>query len=78
MIGLHPTAEPVRTVADSEAGDDRLRELLFFDMLDRGWYLARRGFIALSLAVTDRELDDFLATVRQVLAARSRFWSPAG
>jgi glutamate-1-semialdehyde 2,1-aminomutase len=74
MIGLHPTPGPVRTVAQARQGDDRLRAVLFFDLLDRGWYLARRGFVALSLAVTDDLADEFLATVEQVLADRAELW----
>ena len=33
-------------------------------MLDHGWYLARRGFVALSLEISDDLIDGFLSTVR--------------
>jgi glutamate-1-semialdehyde 2,1-aminomutase len=39
-------------------------ELFFHAMLDRGWYLARRGFIALSIEITDQMIDDFIGAVR--------------
>ena len=74
LVGIHGTPGPVRTPADAERGDDRLLELLFLDLLDRGWYVARRGFIALSLAVTDDLVEGFVATVDEVLAARSSLW----
>ena len=41
--------------------DDRLVELYFHAMLARGLYLARRGFMALSKAVTDDDCDRLLA-----------------
>ena len=45
--------------------------LLFFDLLERGFYCAPRGFIALSLAIGDRTLGDFLDAVRDVLHTRA-------
>lgn len=38
-------------------------ELFFHAMLDAGWYLARRGFIALSLELDDELIDRFLRVV---------------
>ena len=49
--------------ATSTDADDRLKELLFFHCLDAGFYLARRGFIALSVEITDADLDGFVETV---------------
>ena len=43
--------------------EEQLRELFFFDMLEAGIYLARRGMVALSLPVTDADLDRFVAAV---------------
>lgn len=65
LLNVHPTAGPVVTPADVVDGDEDLRELFFFDALEAGFYLARRGFIALSLEVTDRDLEEFLAFVRR-------------
>ena len=44
-----------------------LRKLLFFDLLGSGIYLAARGLIALSLAVTDEEISRLLSTLRACL-----------
>ena len=41
--------------------DDRLTDLYFHAMLARGLYLARRGFMALSKAVTDDDCDRLVA-----------------
>jgi glutamate-1-semialdehyde 2,1-aminomutase len=43
---------------------------VFLDLLGRGYYLARRGFIALSLMVTNADLDGFVAAVKDVVAER--------
>ena len=52
-------------VADS---DDGAKELLFLDLLERGYYVARRGFIALSSILTDEQLDGFLDALDDVIA----------
>ncbi|MFM9135005.1 MAG: aspartate aminotransferase family protein [bacterium] len=71
MVGLHPVPGPVRSPRDLAGADDRLRELLFLDLLERGWYMARRGFIALSLEIGDDDVDGFVAAVSDVLAERA-------
>lgn len=44
------------------------RELFHLDLLDRGFHLARRGFIALSLEIGEPECDTFCAAVAAFLA----------
>ena len=51
LMAPHFVRGPVRRPADSGAADGRLRELLHLDMLERGFFLARRGMVALSLEV---------------------------
>ena len=58
--------------ADVADADPRPRELLFLDMLERGFYLARRGMVALSLEVGAAELDGFAAAFADWLDARAR------
>lgn len=64
MIGMHGCAGPVHTLSNIAASDDRWKEIYFFAMLERGYYLARRGFIALSLEVTDEMVDGFVNATR--------------
>ncbi len=67
MVGFHPVPGPVRAPADLSTADDRQREVLFLALLERGWYAAPRGFIALSIEVTDDDVDGFVAAVADVL-----------
>ena len=71
MVGFHPVPGPIHSPGDIAEADDRRRELLFLDLLERGWYVAPRGFIALSIEVTDDDVDGFVAAVADALAARS-------
>ena len=70
MVGFHPVSGPVASPADLAEADDRRRELLFLDLLERGYYVAPRGFIALSIEVTDADVDDFVSAVADALANR--------
>jgi glutamate-1-semialdehyde 2,1-aminomutase len=63
LMNIHATTAPIRRIDDLAGADERLRELLFLDLLDRGYYIAARGYLALSLAVTDDQLDGFVAAV---------------
>ncbi len=48
----------------AHADDGERLELFFHNMLDRGHYLARRGFMALSMAVSDAHCDALVADAR--------------
>ncbi len=63
LMNIHPVAGPVDGLSDLAAADTRLKELLFLDMLDEGYYFAARGYIALTMAVTDEDLNAFTDAV---------------
>ena len=71
MVGVHPVEGPVNTYADVAAADERVRELLYLDLLERGYYMAPRGFIALSLEITDEDVEGFVRAVADALSSRS-------
>lgn len=71
LMTAHFSMVPVRTVADAAAGNQKLKELFFFDMLERGHYLARRAMIALSIEVSDAECDALVDSVEEFLVSRS-------
>jgi glutamate-1-semialdehyde 2,1-aminomutase len=62
IVGIHAKG-PAETAA-------KLKNLLFFDLVERGIYLAPRGFIALSLPVGDTEVEAMMAAVRDALGQR--------
>jgi glutamate-1-semialdehyde 2,1-aminomutase len=69
LLNLHPTDRPLRRPADLAGSDARVRDLLYFAMLERGVYMARRGLVALSLPFGDAEADRFLAALEETLDA---------
>lgn len=61
--GLPMTVVGVGSMMNVHADDERWVELFFHAMLEAGFYLARRGMIALALDVTDVQLEDFMDAV---------------
>jgi glutamate-1-semialdehyde 2,1-aminomutase len=59
-------------------GEEQLRELFFFDMLEAGIYLARRGMVALSLPVAAADLDRFVAAVASFAENRAELLRAGG
>lgn len=70
MMTVHFTDAPIRSPADAARGDQKLKELFFFDMLAAGVWIARRGMINLSLPIGDAECDRLAEAVAEFLAAR--------
>jgi glutamate-1-semialdehyde 2,1-aminomutase len=62
-MNIHGTAGPVGSASDLANSDDRLKELLFFHLLAASIYTARRGFIALSIEITDQDIDKTVQAV---------------
>jgi glutamate-1-semialdehyde 2,1-aminomutase len=77
MLTAHLTAEPIRSSADVAHGDPGLKELFFFDLLAEGIWLARRGFMALSLAIGDAECDRLALAVEHFLETRAALLAAA-
>jgi glutamate-1-semialdehyde 2,1-aminomutase len=71
LMCVHFTDKPVRTPADAAQGRQDLKELFFFDMLERGIYLARRGMLILSLPIGQAECDRLVDAVEEFIAARA-------
>ncbi len=69
VMNLHPTGLPIRCPADIPTDRNGLRDLFFFHLLECGIYSARRGLFALSLPLTDHELNR-LVTATQAFVER--------
>lgn len=69
LLTAHFQVHPIRAARDIRP-EAELRELFHLDMLDRGYYLARRGMIALSLEIGDDECGLFRSAVEDFLVQR--------
>ena len=67
LVGLHFTSGPVRSEDDVPEAVE-LRSLLHLHMLERGFSYGRRGFVALSLPLSEGDVDGFAAAAEEFLA----------
>jgi glutamate-1-semialdehyde 2,1-aminomutase len=63
MMTLHPVMGEVTRPEHLEKADLRLKRLLYFHLLSQGFYIAERGFIAMSLMIGDAEEEGLLAAL---------------
>jgi glutamate-1-semialdehyde 2,1-aminomutase len=70
LLTIHAVRGPVRSNADLAGQDQRIKELVFFDLLERGIYLARRGMAALSFEIDEHACDAFVAAFEASLERR--------
>ena len=75
MLAPHFHLDPVRNEADTDKGNQDLKELLYFDLLDRGIYIARRGMMVTNLVHDDdaysaleTAIEDFVRVRKRLLA----------
>jgi glutamate-1-semialdehyde 2,1-aminomutase len=67
LMNMHGTKAPIVLPDDLLHADDRLKTLMFLLLLEYGYYLAPRGYIALSLALTEDQRRGLVAAVEQVI-----------
>lgn len=70
LMNLHFSSKVIRVASDVQESVVALKELFFFDMLEKGFFLAQRGMIALMTVTTKAELETFVKAVKEVLEER--------
>lgn len=64
MMALHPLGRVIDRPEVAQQADVRLKRLLFLHLLDHGIYIAERGFMALSLALSAAEEDKLVDALK--------------
>jgi len=70
IMSVHATHRPIRAPQDLAAADPDIKDLVFFDLIARGFYIARRGLMALSLPIGNAETAGLIAAFDDILAVR--------
>ena len=71
MIGVHMTGQPIRNAADAAKGHPGLLDLCYFDLLERGIWFAKRGMMALSIALDEGDGDRLVGAVEEFAETRA-------
>jgi glutamate-1-semialdehyde 2,1-aminomutase len=75
LMNMHPTSRPISNTRDLRAIDQRIRDLYFYFLLERGFYIARRGFVTLMLPIGGKERDGFVGATSDFIAQFRPFLS---
>jgi glutamate-1-semialdehyde 2,1-aminomutase len=75
MIGVHMTDRPIRNEADAKLADAALLDLFYFDLLARGIWFAKRGMMALSIALGEADADKLVAAVEDFAETRGSLFA---
>ena len=66
LIGIHYQKAPIITPSDVVPAE-RKQSLVHLEMIARGYYFARRGYLSLSLALDQRDVDGFVEALGEVI-----------
>ena len=69
LMTIHTVRGPVHSPSDLTGADPILKELLFHELLERGVYLAPRGYIAMSAAIDEADCDRFATALAEATRA---------
>ncbi|MFZ2652637.1 MAG: aminotransferase class III-fold pyridoxal phosphate-dependent enzyme [Burkholderiaceae bacterium] len=78
LMNLHATRRPLRRPADLAGSDSRAKDLLYYALLERGVFMARRGFVALSLPFGDPQVETLVAALEDCVRATRAHLPAAG
>jgi glutamate-1-semialdehyde 2,1-aminomutase len=70
LLSLHMTSRAVSSPADLHGADADAKALVFFDLLERRVFLAKRGYMALSVPFDEAACAAMLRTFSDVIEAR--------
>ena len=68
LMNLHLQRAPIRSIRDIAPRDPRLRQLLHLDLIDKGFFTTRRGYITLSLAIAEPDRAGLIEAVDEFLS----------
>jgi glutamate-1-semialdehyde 2,1-aminomutase len=71
MVGVHMRGGTIRNAADSAKGHSGLLDLFYFDLLARGIWFAKRGMMALSIALDNNDADRLVGAVEEFVETRA-------
>jgi glutamate-1-semialdehyde 2,1-aminomutase len=65
MFSVHMTDAPIRSQEDADQVNAKLRDLFYFDLVERGIWFAKRGMFALSIALDEEDGNKLVGAVEE-------------
>lgn len=67
LLGIHFTEEPIRNYRDALFAPRNILALLHLSLMNRGMFTAPRGFLCISTAMSESEIDEFASAFGDTL-----------
>ncbi|MCJ7871293.1 aminotransferase class III-fold pyridoxal phosphate-dependent enzyme [Phaeobacter sp. J2-8] len=74
IMNIHGQSGPITRADQVQNECSALKDLLFFELLTRNIYFAKRGLVALNLCHTQSDLDRFEEGLREILMKHQSLW----
>jgi glutamate-1-semialdehyde 2,1-aminomutase len=71
MFSVHMTDAPIRSQEDADRVNAKLRDLFYFDLVERGIWFAKRGMFALSIALDEEDGNKLVGAVEEFAETRA-------
>ena len=68
LMTIHPAPHPILASVPLTDAQAAAKELVFFGLVNRGFWLARRGMLSVSIPTTDAMCDDLVTAFSEVVA----------
>jgi glutamate-1-semialdehyde 2,1-aminomutase len=78
LMTIHPAARPLVASAPLSEAQTAAKELVFFALVNRGLWLARRGMLTVSIPVTDTMCADLAVALAEVLETHGEAFAALG
>jgi glutamate-1-semialdehyde 2,1-aminomutase len=65
------TDASIRSAEDAERGNAALRDLFYFDLVERGIWFAKRGMFALSISLGEEDGNKLVGAVEEFAETRA-------
>jgi glutamate-1-semialdehyde 2,1-aminomutase len=72
LMTIHPAPQPIVASTPLTGSQAALKQLIFFALVNRGFWLAGRGMLTVSIPTTDALCDDLVAAFSEVVDSHLR------
>ncbi len=73
VMNLHTQASFVTRPSQTSQDNKTLKNMIFFDLLEKGFYIARRGLVSLNVCLTQTDLENFVDAFSEILNMHSDY-----
>lgn len=74
LMTIHPAPPPIAPATPLSEVQEAIKGLLFFALVNRGFWLARRAMLTVSIPMTDQLVDELVARFGEIVETHQELW----